>query len=135
MSPAFQGDIWTCPFCHPNTTLPLAPQGRMPPVATGRASSSAVMECVSVPVPLTHSVPVAATHPRGEYVLVIAGADEKALKAASQAQWEEVPVAEHVARYEAQGLDRKEAMKRAAADRGMTKREVYRALLEKDQEM
>ena len=77
----------------------------------------------------------ATASPRGEYVRVIAGADEKALKAASQAQWEEVPVAEHVARYEAQGLDRKEAMKRAAADRGITKREVYRALLEKDQEM
>lgn len=77
----------------------------------------------------------AASHPRGEYVLVIEGADEAALLRQAQAQWEDVPIAEHVKRYEDEGLDRKEAMKRAAADRGMTKRDVYRALLEKDQEM
>ena len=78
---------------------------------------------------------MAASHPRGEYVLVIEGADEAALLRQAQAQWEDVPIAEHVQRYEDEGLDRKEAMKRAAADRGMTKREVYRALLEKDQEI
>lgn len=77
----------------------------------------------------------AASHPRGEYVLVIEGADEAVLLRQAQAQWEDVPIAEHVKRYEDEGLDRKEAMKRAAADRGMTKRDVYRALLEKDQEM
>ncbi|MBQ9513232.1 MAG: 16S rRNA (cytidine(1402)-2'-O)-methyltransferase [Lachnospiraceae bacterium] len=69
-------------------------------------------------------------HPRGEYVLVIEGKDEKDLVAAQQAQWEEISIPDHVAQYEAQGLDRKEAMKKAALDRGITKRDVYRALLE-----
>jgi len=38
--------------------------------------------------------------------------------------------AQHVAHYEATGQTRKEAMKSAAADRGVSKRDVYQALLE-----
>ena len=38
-------------------------------------------------------------------------------------------VAEHVAMYESQGMDRKEAMKAAAKDRGVSKRDIYQALL------
>ena len=37
---------------------------------------------------------------------------------------------EHMKVYEDQGLDRKEAMKRVAKDRGVGKREIYQALLE-----
>ena len=37
-------------------------------------------------------------------------------------------IPEHVAMYEAQGMDRKEAMKAAAADRGVSKRDIYAAL-------
>ena len=39
-------------------------------------------------------------------------------------------VEEHVRLYEGQGMDRKEAMKQAAKDRGVGKREIYQALLE-----
>ena len=39
---------------------------------------------------------------------------------------------EHLESYLAQGLDRKEAMKRVAKDRGTGKREVYRGLLEEE---
>ena len=36
---------------------------------------------------------------------------------------------EHMAHYESQGIDRKEAMKRVAKDRGVSKRDIYQALL------
>ncbi|MBQ6442282.1 MAG: 16S rRNA (cytidine(1402)-2'-O)-methyltransferase [Lachnospiraceae bacterium] len=72
--------------------------------------------------------------PRGEYVLVLAGADEKELLEKQQAQYQELAVAAHVAQYEAAGMDRKEAMKAAARDRGVGKREIYQALQERDQD-
>ncbi len=66
---------------------------------------------------------------RGEYVLVIAGRDMAEAAAERAEAFSEIPLAEHVASYEAQGMTRKEAMKAAAKDRGMTRREVYQALL------
>ena len=39
-------------------------------------------------------------------------------------------IADHVKMYEDRGLDRKEAMKAAASDRGVSKRDIY-AYLEK----
>lgn len=70
-----------------------------------------------------------ANAPRGEYVLVIAGIDRRTLKESGQKSWQNMPAAEHVAMYEQQGLDRKEAMKRAARDRGVSKRDLYAELL------
>ena len=66
---------------------------------------------------------------RGEYMLVIAGrpADEK--KAEERAAWEMLSIEEHVALYETDGHDRKEAMRLAAKDRGISRRDVYNALL------
>lgn len=66
--------------------------------------------------------------PQGEYVVIVEGATAEEL-AALGAWWEELPLEEHVARYERQGDSRKEAMKKAAADRGISKRDVYNALL------
>lgn len=67
--------------------------------------------------------------PKGEYVLVIEGLDPKILERKEQAQWEQLTIKEHMEFYEGQGIDRKEAMKKVAADRGMGKRDVYQALL------
>lgn len=67
--------------------------------------------------------------PRGEYVLVIAGKDPGELAAEQAAEWAEMSIADHVASYEAQGMSRREAMKAAAADRGVSKRDIYAALL------
>ena len=67
--------------------------------------------------------------PRGEYVLVLAGADPKEREEKRRAAWDGVDIEAHVALYERQGLERKEAMKRAAADRGVPKREIYQALV------
>ena len=68
--------------------------------------------------------------PRGEYVLVIAGKDRNELKEEAQAQWLTMSEQEHVDMYIAQGLDKKEAMKAAARDRGVSKRDIYNKLLE-----
>lgn len=69
--------------------------------------------------------------PKGEYVLVLSGADEKKLKLESQKEWLLMDINEHMAIYEAQGIEKKEAMKLVARDRGVTKREVYKELLDR----
>ncbi len=73
------------------------------------------------------------TEPRGEYVLVIAGKPEEELEAERAMQYEGLSLADHMRKYLAEGKEEKEAMKAVAADRGISKREVYRAWLdEKD---
>ncbi len=67
--------------------------------------------------------------PRGEYVLIIAGRSREEMKKEEQAGWEALSLEEHMAHYESQGIDRKEAMKRVAKDRGVSKRDIYQALL------
>lgn len=68
--------------------------------------------------------------PLGEYVLVLEGRSFKDIKQEEEASYQEIPLEEHMKRYEDQGIDRKEAMKLVAKDRGMSKREVYALLLE-----
>ena len=67
--------------------------------------------------------------PRGEYVLVIEGKSIDEKKEKMQEDWKSIPMKEHMKHYENQGLERKEAMKRIALDRGISKRDVYQALL------
>ncbi len=67
--------------------------------------------------------------PRGEYVLIIAGRSREEMKKEEQAGWEALSLEEHMAHYESQGIDRKEAIKRVAKDRGVSKRDIYQALL------
>lgn len=67
--------------------------------------------------------------PRGEYVLIIVGRSREEMKKEEQAGWEALSLEEHMAHYESQGIDRKEAMKRVAKDRGVSKRDIYQALL------
>ena len=69
--------------------------------------------------------------PRGEQVLVIEGRSRAELKAEEQKSWEEIPLSEHMERYLSQGIEKKEAMRMVAKDRGISKREVYQGLLEK----
>lgn len=70
--------------------------------------------------------------PRGEFVLVIEGQNPEAFRQAEQAVWAQMTIAEHMARYETQGISRKDAMKQVAKDRGIGKREVYKELLEQE---
>lgn len=61
--------------------------------------------------------------PRGEYVIVVEGAREYAEEEVPF--WSEMNVNEHVDKYIAEGIPQKDAIKKAAADRGVPKREIY----------
>ena len=67
--------------------------------------------------------------PKGECVLVIEGKSRQELKQEEVAKWEEMRIEEHMGYYLQQGIDKKEAMKMVAKDRGITKRDVYQQLL------
>lgn len=67
--------------------------------------------------------------PRGEYVIVLEGISRRHLQKEKQQMWETLTIEEHMQKYESQGMEKKEAMKRVAADRGISKRDVYQALL------
>ena len=69
------------------------------------------------------------TDPRGEYVLVLDGKPDEEIEAERRAEFETMSIADHVASFEAQGMTRKEAMKAVAVARGMSRRDVYQALL------
>lgn len=70
------------------------------------------------------------TEPKGECVLVIEGKSRREIQEETRASWEEISIPEHMERYLSQGIEKKEAMKLVAKDRGISKREVYRELLE-----
>ena len=73
------------------------------------------------------------TEPRGEYVLIVDGKTFEEIEKEDQKRWESMSVEEHMAVYEGQGIDRKESMKLVAKDRGISKRDVYQALLKKEE--
>ena len=68
--------------------------------------------------------------PKGECVLVLEGRSRQQIKEEEQAAWNEISIQEHMQQYLDSGLDKKEAMKRVAKDRGVGKRDIYQALLE-----
>ena len=67
--------------------------------------------------------------PRGEYVIVLEGKSFEEIAEEEKKSWETMTLEEHMAVYENQGIDHKEAMKLVAKDRGISKRDVYQALL------
>ena len=67
------------------------------------------------------------TEPRGEYVLIVAGGNEKATEPTASPLLALSPE-EHVAYYEKQGMTRMNAIKAAAKERGIPKNELYRIL-------
>ncbi len=67
--------------------------------------------------------------PRGEYVLIICGKSRDEITKEKQSSWEAMTIEEHMEHYESQGIDHKEAMKLVAKDRGVSKRDIYQALL------
>ena len=67
--------------------------------------------------------------PRGEFVLVIESRKIEELKKEKEASFQEMDINEHMKLYLDKGMDKKEAMKAVAVDRGIPKREVYKMLL------
>ena len=87
-------------------------------------------------IPTTFSQAIAMyadEEPRGEYVLVVEGKSFAQKKQDEIADWEQVSITEHMEIYEKRGLSRKDAMKAVAADRGVSKREIYAYLLENEE--
>lgn len=67
--------------------------------------------------------------PRGECVLVLEGKSREQVRLEQQQSWESISIEEHMEQYLAKRMDRKEAMKQVAKDRGVSKRDIYQALL------
>ena len=72
--------------------------------------------------------------PRGEYVLVLEGKSLEEQEEEKRQSWKEMSIEDHMKYYEDEGFSHKDAMKKVAADRGVGKREIYQALLEKSQD-
>lgn len=71
-----------------------------------------------------------ANEPKGEYVLVIEGRSQKELLEEKRAAWDDMSIEEHFNMYVSRGMDKKDAMKLVAKDRGVSKRDIYNALLD-----
>lgn len=69
-----------------------------------------------------------ANDPKGECVIVIAGRSREEIRQEEKERWEDMSIEDHMEYYISQGVDRKEAMKKVAKDRGVQKREIYNYL-------
>ena len=69
--------------------------------------------------------------PRGEFVLVLAGAENAALQ--EDAFWSQMTEAEHVEAYIRRGMTKADAVKQAARDRGVSKSKIYNIVMKKEE--
>lgn len=67
--------------------------------------------------------------PKGEYVLIIQGISHQEVIQEQQEQWKNISIKEHLQIYLNKDMSKKDAMKAVAKDRGISKRDVYQALL------
>ena len=89
--------------------------------------------CKELETTLKEAVPYyEQNEPRGEYVLVLEGCSRQQMEQEAQDAWKEMSLGDHMKLYEEQGMNRKDAMKQVAKDRGVGKREIYQALLEEE---
>lgn len=70
--------------------------------------------------------------PKGECVIVIEGRSAEEIREERERSWDSMSIEEHMEYYQSQGTERKDAMKLVAKDRGLTKRDVYQALLKQE---
>jgi len=66
--------------------------------------------------------------PKGEFVLVCEGFSLEAQRQEEMESWESISVEEHVQKYMDAGMSEKDAMKQAAKDRGVSKRDIYQII-------
>lgn len=66
---------------------------------------------------------------KGEFVLIVEGADEKRLEEDKKKNWEGLTLKEHLELHMNGGLPKKDAIKKVAEERGLSKRDVYNALI------
>lgn len=85
-------------------------------------------------MPLPEAIDFYERHePKGEYVLILEGKSKESLIKEAQEDFLSMNLLDHMAVYENQGYDKKDAMKLVAKDRGISKRDVYAQLLEMDE--
>ncbi len=70
--------------------------------------------------------------PKGEFVLVIEGKSNEELDEEEKQKWEKVSLEDHMKIYIDQGLEKKDAMKKVAKDRGVAKRDIYNQLVQEE---
>lgn len=63
--------------------------------------------------------------PRGEYVIIVEGKSDQAIREELQAELAAISIEDQVRRYMDQGLSKMEAVKQTARERGLKKNEVY----------
>lgn len=66
-----------------------------------------------------------ANEPKGECIIVIEGVSFEELSENERKKWENMTIEEHVLMYLQTGMDKKEATKQVAKDRGVPKRDIY----------
>lgn len=66
-------------------------------------------------------------NPKGEYVLIVEGKKQDTNE--EPLEWEEISIEQHVGVYVKLGLDQKQAMKKVALDRNISKKDVYKELI------
>jgi 16S rRNA (cytidine1402-2'-O)-methyltransferase len=71
-----------------------------------------------------------ANPPKGEFVLVIQGKDEQEIEDEEKQIWQDITVEDHIRRYINEGMNKKEAIKRVAKDRKLSKSDVYKYSLD-----
>ncbi len=70
--------------------------------------------------------------PKGEFVIVLEGKSGEELEAEKKDQWGLITVSEHMKLYLEKGIEKKEAMRIVAKDRGIGKRAVYQTLIQEE---
>ena len=68
--------------------------------------------------------------PKGECVMVIEGRTFEEMVAEDRESRSNMTIEEHMDFYMSKGMEKKEAMKAVAKDRGVSKQEIYKALLQ-----
>jgi 16S rRNA (cytidine1402-2'-O)-methyltransferase len=68
--------------------------------------------------------------PKGEFVIVLEGKSQEELNKEKQEQLEGISIEDHIRMYMEKGMDKKEATKKVAKERGLSKSEVYKYSIE-----
>lgn len=63
--------------------------------------------------------------PKGECIIVVKGISFEEIESENRRQWEKISIPEHIMMYINEGMDKKEATRQVAKDRGVSKRDIY----------
>lgn len=67
---------------------------------------------------------------KGEFVLVVEGKSEEDILSEERSKWEDLSIEDHIKSYIDEGLNKKDAVKKVAKDRKLSKSEVYKYSIE-----